>query len=528
MGEVQQLRAEITSTFKLNGFTLRRDAGTFLAEELLLLPPSERNPILEKLSAHLLHQCISQPILEKEQIEIAFKECSTAGLEEHETVLNIIDAFTVPKLCYDYELKKFVKDITNEKCLLPDPRWKSRFMIDRYTVIWQRTLRNKLFTLDKVHSSESEKRFQLRRVEFLLSCSSRVNDVVVLGLLTQVIERQYHLEDPTGSVLLDISNVRYHSGLFTEGSYVLAEGYFEDKTLHVTGLVQPPVESREESAPYFGNLNTFGGKSRTSLKNSKALLKIENDNRDGVIVFVSDVWLDSPKVMDRLKKLFAGFDDYPPIAIVLIGEFLSCPYTYKFHMHLKNGLNTLADMICQFRNLRDYCKFVFVPGKSDPAAANVLPRPPLPDYLTDTIQRKLGDSAIFTTNPCRIQYCTQEIVVFRQDLVMKLCRNTLHFPDSGDIPDHLTKTLLSQCCLTPMSLGVQPVFWRHASALNLYPLPDLVVVADHFQPFVRNYKECQVINPGSFPRTEFTFNVYVPASRTVEESQIPNDDDDIL
>lgn len=525
MGDVQKMRGEITSTFKLCGFTLRKDAGTFLAEQLLLLPSQDRSVMLEKLTSHLLHQCISQPILEKSHIEVAYKECSTAGLEENETVLNVIDAFSVPKLCYNQELKKFVKDLYNDKCLLPDPKWKSRFIIDRYTVIWQRTLRNKLFTLDSVHSSEAEKRFQLRKVEFLLSCSSRVDDVVVLGLLTQVVEGKYHLEDPTGSIELDVSNVRYHSGLFTEGSYVLAEGYYDDKTLYVTGLVQPPVETREASAPYFGNLNTFGGKSKTSLKNSKALLKIENENRDGVFVFVSDVWLDSPKVMDSLKKLFAGFEDYPPIAIVLLGEFLSCPYTYKFHMHLKNGLNSLADMICQYKKLREKCKFIFVPGKTDPAAANVLPRPPLPNYLTDTIQNKLGDNAIFTTNPCRIQYCTQEIVVFRQDLVMKLCRNTLHFPDSGDIPDHLTKTLLGQCCLTPLSIGVQPVFWRHASGLNLYPLPDLVIVADHFQPFVRSYKDCQVINPGSFPRTEFTFNVYIPTTRTVEESQIPNDDE---
>lgn len=525
MGDVQRMRGEVTSAFKLSGFYIRKDASMFLAQQLLLLPLEERHTMLEKLTSHLLHQCISQPILEKAHLEIAYKECSSAGLEENETVLNVIDAYRIPKLCYNHELKKFIKDANNAKCLLPDPKWKSRFIIDRYTVIWQRTLRNKLFTLNSVPSSDTEKQFQLRKIEFLLSCSSRVDDVVVLGLLTQVIETKFHLEDPTGSIILDMTNVRYHSGLFTEGSYVLAEGYYDDKTLYVSGLVQPPVESREASAPYFGNLNTFGGKSKISLKNSKALLKIENENRDGVFIFVSDVWLDSPKVMDSLKKLFAGFDDFPPIAFVLIGEFLSCPYTYKFHMHLKNGLNTLADMICQFKNLREKSKFIFVPGKTDPAAPNVLPRPPLPNYLTETIQNKLGDSTIFTTNPCRIQYCTQEIVVFRQDLVMKMCRNTLHFPDSGDIPDHLSKTLLSQCCLTPLSIGVQPVFWRHASALNLYPLPDLVVVADHFQPFTRTHKDCQVINPGSFPRTEFTFKVYVPATRLVEESQIPNDDE---
>ncbi|CAB3237840.1 unnamed protein product [Arctia plantaginis] len=524
MADLQKVRLEVNTAFKLSGFTIRREASTFVAEQLLLLPPDERQSMLDKLTAHLLHQCLSQPILEKEHLETAYKECSLEGLEENETILNVIDGFTVPKLCYDQELKKFVKDVSSTMCLFPEPKWKAQYMLDRYTTIWQRTLRNKLFTLDPLSSSDTDKCFQLRKVEYLLSCSSKIDEVVVLGLISQIVERKYHLEDPTGSVLLDLSQARYHSGLFTENSFVLAEGYYEDKTLYVTGLVQPPIESRDESSPYFGNLNMFGGKSKSSLKNSKALLKIEQENQDGVFVFLSEVWLDLAKVMDNLKKLFAGFEDYPPIAIVFMGEFLSYTYTYLHKQEFKSALNDLADLICQFKNLREKCQFIFVPGKTDPAAADVLPRPPIPDHLTDVMKQKLDKNVIFTSNPCRIQYCTQEFVVFRQDLVMKLCRNTLRFPETGDIPDHLTKTLLSQCCLLPTSLRVQPVYWRHASALNLYPLPDLVVVADHFQPFTRSYKGCHVMNPGSFPRTEFSFKVYVPATRTVEDSQIPKDE----
>lgn len=524
MEDLQRIRLEVNSAFKLSGFIIRKEASIFIAEQLLPLQRNERQSMLDKITSHLLHQCLSQPILEKEHLETAYKECSTSGLEENETVLNVIDGFSVPKLCYNNELKKFVKDVSSKACLFPESQWKAQYMLDRYTIIWQRTLRNKLFTLDPLGSSETERCFQLRKVEYLLSCSSKIDEVVVLGLISQIVERKYHLEDPTGSILLDLSQARYHSGLFTENCFVLAEGYYEDKTLYVTGLVQPPIESRDESAPYFGNLNTFGGNSKTSLKNSKALSKIETDNQDGVFVFLSEVWLDLAKVMDSLKKLFAGFDDYPPIAIVFMGEFLSYTYTYLHKQEFQIALNDLADLICQFKNLQEKCKFIFVPGKTDPAAADVLPRPPIPGHLTEVIRKKLGDNVIFTSNPCRIQYCTQEFVILRQDLVMKLCRNTLRFPETGDIPDHLTKTLLSQCCLVPTSLRVQPIYWRHACALNLYPLPDLVVVADHFQPFTRTYKECHVVNPGSFPRTEFSFKVYVPATRTVEDSQIPKDE----
>ncbi|XP_053620479.1 DNA polymerase epsilon subunit 2 [Plodia interpunctella] len=524
MGDLQKIRLDVSNAFKLSGFTIRREATTFVAEQLLPLSVQERQKILDKLTAHLLHQCLSQPVLEKEHVETAFKECSSHGPEETETILNVIDAFSIPKLNYDNERKKFVKDVLCTNNLYPDPKWKAQFLIDRYMVIWQRTIRNKLFAQECLPSMVEEKRFKLRKIEVLLSSSSKIDEVIVMGLLTQLTEGKFYLEDPTGSVVLDMTQTRYHSGLFTENSFVLAEGYYEDKVLYVMGLVLPPSESRATSLPYFGSLNTFGGKSKSLLKNSQSLLKIEQENEDGMIIFLSDVWLDSPKVLAKLKTLFSGFNDFSPMAIVLMGEFLSCPYGYEHSTQLKSALTNLADIINQFSRLKETCKFIFIPGRGDPAAANILPRPPIPNSITTDIRDKLGDSVIFTTNPCRIQYCTQELIILRQDLVMKMCRNSIHFPETGDIPDHLIKTLLSQCSLSPLSLGVQPVYWKHADALSLYPMPDLVVVADHFQPYTRAYQDCQLVNPGSFPRTEFSFKVYIPSSRTVEDSQIPKED----
>ncbi|CAH0714861.1 unnamed protein product, partial [Brenthis ino] len=524
MAELQQLRLEVNNAFKLSGFTIRREASTFVAEQLISLSKQDQKKTIDKLIAHLLHQCLSQPVLEKKHLEVAYRECSSSGLEETETVLNIIDAFDVPKLHYDNERKKFVKDINAKNNLYPEPNWKAQLLIDRYTMILQRTIRNKLFAKETLPSMDSENRFQLRKIEVLQSSSSRVEDVIVLGLLTQLTEGKYYLEDPTGSVLLDLTQTRYHSGLFTESSFVLAEGFYDDKVLHVMGLVLPPSESRAVSLEFFGSLNTFGGKSKTLLKNSLNLLKVEQENEDGMLIFLSDVWFDNLKVMSKLKTLFAGYNDFPPIAIVFMGEFLSCPYGYEHSTQLKAALTNLGEIIFPFTKLRESCKFIFIPGRGDPVAPNILPRPAIPNSVTKDIRDKLGDSVIFTTNPCRIQYCTQEIVVMRQDLVMKMCRNSIHFPDTGDIPDHLTKTLLSQCTLSPLSLGVQPIYWKHADALNLYPTPDLIIVADHFQPYTRMYQNCQVVNPGSFPRTEFSFKVYVPSSRTVEDSQIPNED----
>lgn len=44
----------------------------------------------------------------------------------------------------------------------------------------------------------------------------------------------------------------------------------------------------------------------------------------------------------------------------------------------------------------------------------------------------------FASNPCRIQYTNQEIVIMRNDLVEKMCRNSIHMPSTtADIPEHV-------------------------------------------------------------------------------------------
>lgn len=78
--------------------------------------------------------------------------------------------------------------------------------------------------------------------------------------------------------------------------------------------------------------------------------------------------------MTKLKSLFSGYNDFPPLAIVFMGEFLSSPYGYEHGIQLKNALKGLADTLLQYPQLIENCKFVFVPGSTDPSSPNVLPR----------------------------------------------------------------------------------------------------------------------------------------------------------
>jgi DNA polymerase epsilon subunit 2 len=54
-------------------------------------------------------------------------------------------------------------------------------------------------------SDDAGRKFKLQPIEFLLSSSGKVKEVIVLGLLTQLREGRYYLEDPTGILQLDLS-----------------------------------------------------------------------------------------------------------------------------------------------------------------------------------------------------------------------------------------------------------------------------------------------------------------------------------
>jgi DNA polymerase epsilon subunit 2 len=162
----------------------------------------------------------------------------------------------------------------------------------------------------------------------------------------------------------------------------------------------------------------------------------------------------------------------------------------------------------------------------------------------------LDGEALWTTNPARISLfgTAQELVLFRDDISGRLRRNAVQIkhvePDLGNgdvdeadgvIPEEesmdideivadaeahqpaeatakqmpsgndediqrariLVKTILDQGYLSPFPLPTRPVLWDYSGALQLYPLPTALVVADpETQPFAITYEGCHVMNPG--------------------------------
>ena len=55
-------------------------------------------------------------------------------------------------------------------------------------------------------------------------------------MLTMLKHGCYSIEDPTGSLDLDLSETKFSRGLYTENNFILAQGWYEDRTFHVAAL----------------------------------------------------------------------------------------------------------------------------------------------------------------------------------------------------------------------------------------------------------------------------------------------------
>lgn len=66
----------------------------------------------------------------------------------------------------------------------------------------------------------------------------------------------------------------------------------------------------------------------------------------------------------------------------------------------------------------------------------VIYRPPLPNYVTEELT-KLVKNCVSTSNPARIQYCAQEIVITRENLFSKIARASMNIPPK-DVHNHVS------------------------------------------------------------------------------------------
>lgn len=380
---------------------------------------------------------------------------------------------------------------------------------------------------------------------------------LLLGLLSKNVKGGWSLEDPSGSIEIDVSQAYATKGLYyVPGCFVLAEGiYFTvGHKFHVSSITHPPGERRENTLEAIGNLDLLGlhGQSSSNfiarldkeLKLRLHLLEKElTDHR--LVILGGDIFLDEPDTMEALKKIFTKINDDPPTAIVLCGSFSAVPVHASMSSRnvsstaqYQNNFDDFATLMSDFENISQNSTVIFVPGVNDPwgstvsmGSAHTWPQRPVPSRFTQRLKRACKN-VIWASNPTRIAYLSSEIIVVRDDITDRLKRHSVVFPteeasqkiqltDPQSIDDttsidqlakikdqlparvresrKLAKTILDQGHLSPFVTTVRPVVWNQDNALTLHPVPSTLILCDTTAPhFDLTYNGCKAINPGKF------------------------------
>ncbi|KAJ3358563.1 DNA-directed DNA polymerase epsilon, subunit B [Allomyces javanicus] len=450
-------------------------------------------------------------------------------------LVHVVSAVTMPRWRYAHDAKAFVRD-PHVPSLLADAPSKPRVHSDRFDVLRQRILRNPHFRPAAVAAAsaagQTDRMFSLTSIASMRGCENE--QFILFGMLSRLDDdAKVFLEDMSGVVELDLSRATISRGFYTETCIVVVDGvYTEDRVFQVSAMAMPPPETKEMTIEAFGQLDFLGAP--PDVYDEWHLARIEKNATGVCMMVLSDVFLDQPHVMSALRKfLTACNDQLTPLVLVLCGNFTSTPSPPAV---VRDLFAQLAALLSAFPTVCAATTLVLVPGPHDPPGGPVMPRMPLPKSLTGKLATVVS-RVVWATAPCRIKYCSQEIVIVRENLMAKLFRNAVAVgrgPTGAaagaadevaphELPYHLARTLVDQAHLCPLPVHVAPVAWDLDHALRLYPAPDVVVVADRAEPFHEQYEGVHVVNPGPFASNGFGFAIYEPATKEVKLSHLPRD-----
>ncbi|KAI0081719.1 epsilon DNA polymerase [Panus rudis PR-1116 ss-1] len=449
-----------------------------------------------------------------------------------ESHLYYINAFEMPLWNWSHEKSAF--ELASGKRLVSgtaDSRIAA--MRNRLNIIKQTVLRNDHFSPSTLPTRERERLLTLGTTKQLLGRAGQ--RFLLFGMLAHSKEGKICLEDEDGLVELDFSQLDQPSeGLFTEGCFALVEGdYTEDATLIVIAIGHPPCESRDAARSIYGHIDFLGQGATTLLEDAQLANRVRTDLADLRFFVLSDVWLDVPDTLVGIRKMFDHCveNSFIPKLIILCGNFTSRGIAQGNGREVRRyqeSFDALADLISSYPAIARYTHFVIVPGPLDISANSVLPRRPLLSTFTSRMKSRIPH-VHFATNPCRIKFFEQEIVIFREDLMARMLRNLVGVkPDvrNDDLKRYLVQSLLDQSHLLPFTISIQPVLSDFDHAFRLYPLPTAVVLADKYDRYQMTYEGCHVFNPGSFLGNSFGFSAYIPSRRESEECVLGVDTED--
>jgi hypothetical protein len=326
------LRREVLRGAKQRGMTLRpgalRVAVGFMVEQTEIGWDANDTLayLLEKAEQKAGVAVLDEATVQGAAVAVAEER---SGEGSSSGVFESIDVFKVQRHLYNSLSSQFVANLGERKM-----DSKTAMLRDRFELLQQRLLRDPKFELDtSVHRSSTSEipAISITPIGALLGSEG---PKCVFGMLSKNERMQvdaqgvhapvYHLEDLDGRVALELTeDTQCGDGLITEGCCVFAEGEYIDGVYRVTALAHPPPEPRAATLEFLGNTNLFGGSDPRAVE-----MDDEMDNElSRLVITLSDVHLDNPTVMGKLRVLLGGYSmmEPPPAAFVLMGNFFAQP-----------------------------------------------------------------------------------------------------------------------------------------------------------------------------------------------------------
>ncbi|KAJ9677207.1 hypothetical protein PVL29_022287 [Vitis rotundifolia] len=401
-------RKKVQRKFKIRGYTLKVEALDEILSFLSHFQDAEDEAI-DLLLDELENESLKSSILDKESVHrvVSLLLEAEAAVEETpraistRSALRIVDAFLMSKFCYD-PIKKIFYENTGRLAIHGDASAKSALYRNRFLLLFQRLSRDQHFSKPAFDTETSH--FGSCEISPIQSLIGKTGKRWVMGVISQLEDGHFYLEDLTASVEINLSNAKITTGFFSENTIIVAEGeMLLDGIFQVSTCGFPPLEDRDESLASLSGLDFFGGGTLTR-EETLRLAGLEKKAVNDMFVILSDVWLDNEETMGKLATVLDGYENVEvvPSLFILMGNFCSHPCNLSFHSFssLRLQFGKLGQMIASHPRLKEHSQFLFIPGPDDAGPSTVLPRCALPSYLTEEFKKYIPN-AIFSSNPCR-------------------------------------------------------------------------------------------------------------------------------
>ncbi|XP_076906459.1 DNA polymerase epsilon subunit B-like [Bidens hawaiensis] len=524
-----KMRMKVSNKCKMRGYTVKVEALKLILS--FISDYQDQDQALDLILDELKLQSLESSILDKEPVQRAVNnlQAASAFVDDDDNLstnmsmaFSVIDAFNIPRFRYD-PVRKIFSEHAGALPIHGDALSKAWLYRDRFLLLSQRLSRIPQFSRPSFSSELSE--FGSCEISQIQSLVGRTGISWVMGVISQFEDGVFYLEDLTGAVQVNLTNAKITTGYFTENSIVLAQGEMQlDGIFQVQTFGFPPLEDREKSTSLFTGLNYFGSQTLAK-EDTLRLAEMESRAVNEMFVILSDIWLDHEETIAKLEIVLDGYENVEvvPSLFVFMGNFCSRPFNGAFNSisSIRSDFANLGQIIGSHQRLKEHSKFLFIPGPDDAGPSKVLPRCALPKYITEELQKHIPN-AIFASNPCRMKFCTQEIVFFRHDLLHRMKKSCLiprSTEETSDDFEHLVATITHQSHLCPLPLSVAPIVWNYDHSLHLYPTPHTIVLGDNSEQKAFKYTGITCFNPGSFSN-DFTFVVYRPCNQEVELSAL--------